>query len=231
MRPKPFSHSALECHNNCPEQYHHKYVLKDLPPEEKSDEQNWGIFVHKQFEDYLCTRPEARALPIDLRIHQPYLDHLLGIEGILFAERKVAIGIKPWGPCAYFADNVWWRGVIDATVIEREDSRALIADYKTGKKKDDWTQLALNAVWVLLAHPEINLINAQFYWVVDQTVTKKVWGRSEMDMLVGMFTEKLGAYVHSWKNDAWPKKQSGLCAGWCPVTSCEFWTEKRPRRR
>ena len=229
MKPKPWSHSALECHNNCPEQYRHKYVLKDLPPEEKSAEQNWGIFVHKKFEDYLNTKPADRELPIDLRIHQPYLDKLLEIEGILWAERKVAIGVKPFGPCAYFADNVWWRGVIDATVVEREDARCLIADYKTGKKKDDWTQLALNAVWVFLNHPEVNLVNAQFYWVTDQSVTKRVWGRAELDSLVQMFAEKLQAYVHSWKNDAWPKRQSGLCNGWCPVTTCEFWRPKRKK--
>ena len=229
MKPRPFSHSALECHNNCPEQYRHKYLLKDLPPEEKSAEQNWGIFVHKQFEDYLNSMPSARELPIDLRIHQPYLDKLLAIEGILWAERKVAIGVKPFGPCHYFADNVWWRGVIDATVVEREDARTLIADYKTGKKKDDWTQLALNAVWVFLNHPEINLVNAQFYWVTDQSTTKRVWGRAELDSLVGMFAEKLQAYVHSFKNDAWPKKQSGLCGGWCPVTTCEFWRPKRKK--
>lgn len=229
MKPKPWSHSALECHNNCPEQYHHKYVLKDLPAEEKSAEQNWGIFVHQKFEDYLNSKPGDRELPIDLRIHQPYLDHLLSVEGILWAERKVALGVKPFGPCGYFADNVWWRGVIDATVVEREDARTLIADYKTGKKKDDWTQLALSAVWVLYNHPEVNLINAQFYWCVDQTVTKKVWGRSEMDMLVGMFAPKLQAYVYSFKNDVWPKKQTGLCHGWCPVTTCEFWQPKRKK--
>ena len=205
MKPRPWSHSALECHNNCPEQYHHKYVLKDLPPEAKSAEQDWGILVHKTFEDYLNSKPSDRKLPIDLMIHKPYLDRLLEIEGILFAERKVAIGL-PFGPCGYFDKNVWWRGVIDVTVIEREDARAKIADYKTGKKKDDWTQLALNAVWVFLAHPEVNLINAQFYWTKDQTVTKKVWSRAELDSLVQMFTPKLLAYVHSFKNDVWPKK-------------------------
>ena len=36
MRPLPCSHSALECHNNCPAMYNEKYVKKSLPPEQKS---------------------------------------------------------------------------------------------------------------------------------------------------------------------------------------------------
>ena len=32
MKPRAWSHSALETHDNCPEMYRHKYILKDLPP-------------------------------------------------------------------------------------------------------------------------------------------------------------------------------------------------------
>ena len=241
MRPKPWSHSALECHDNCAWCYHEKYVAKNLPPEEKSDEQNWGLYVHKQFEDYLTIKPDkigdlaagksGYEMPIDLRIHEPFLQGLLKKDGILWAERQVALSRQPFGVCAYFGPDVWWRGVLDVTIVEVEEGRATIVDHKTGKPHQKWEQLAMSAVYTFVEHPGINLVNAQFYWTVDQTVTKKVWGRSEMDSLIGMFLPKLQAYVHSWKNDAWPKKQSGLCAGWCPVTTCEFWTEKRPRRR
>ena len=231
-KPKPWSHSALECHANCAKQYHHKYVLKDLPPEEKSAEQDWGIFVHKQFEYYL-TRP-GFELPVDLKIHQPFLDKLCAegeADGCkLLAERKVALSINPFAACEYFAPNVWWRGVIDAQAINTREARVRIADFKTGKKKDDWCQLAENAIWTFVQYPDVQLVNAQYYWVTDQTVTKKVWGRSEIDSLVEMFAPKLSAYVQSFRSETFTPRQSGLC-GWCPVKSCVFWRDRKEGRR
>ena len=236
-KPNPWSYSALDTHENCPKQYHHKYVLKDLPPEEKSPEQEWGTYVHRQFENYLTTKPEALAdmagdksgwkLPHDLVIHQPYLDGLLAVEGVLQAEQKVALGRNPFGACGYFdKGRVWWRGIIDVTIIEREEQRAKIADFKTGKKFDKWDQLAMNAVWGFMAYPDIQLINAQFYWTVDQTVSKKVWARTEIDSLIEMFSPKLHRYINSFQTDTWTPRESGLCP-WCPVKSCMFWKEKK----
>jgi hypothetical protein len=233
MKPNPWSYSALDTHENCPKQYHHKYVLKDLPPEEKSPEQEWGTYIHKQFEYYL-TRP-GFELPHDLVIHKSYLDTLdaAGQAGgnKIFAERKVALGRNPFGVCDYFdKGRVWWRGVIDVTILEIEEQRAKIADFKTGKKFDKWDQLAMNAVWVFFAYPDIQLINAQFYWTVDQTVSKKVWARGEIDQLIEMFSPKLHRYINSFQTDTWTPRESGLC-GWCPVKSCQFWRDRKERRR
>ena len=236
MKPLPCSHSALECHNNCPSMYQHKYVLKDLPPEVKTAEQEWGTFVHKQFE-YKLTRP-GFELPPDLKIHAPYLDKLIAdgeADGCgLHAEQKVALTPKPLAPCEYFDKKVpvFWRGVIDAQALDKPQARARIADYKTGKKKDDWVQLAQNAVWMFTKYPWLNLINAQYYWVTDQTFTKKVWSRSEMDALFELaFQPRLTNYVQSFKTETWTPKQSGLCRGWCPVTSCQFWEPKKEKYR
>ena len=235
MKPLAWSHSALQDYDKCPEMYHHKKVLKDLPQEVKSEEQKWGETVHKQFE-WHGSRP-GFELPPDLRIHSPFLE-ALNAEGadadVDQAEMKVALSTK-FKPCKYFTDpkkgepSVWWRGVIDRQIIKKAEARAKIVDYKTGKKKDDWVQLAQSAIWMFVNYPEVNLINAQFYWTVDQTMTRKVWARSEMDTLAGMYAPQLEAYVHSFKTDTWPMKQSGLCKGWCPVKSCQFWEERKYR--
>ncbi len=231
MKPLPFSHSALQDYDKCPEMYHHKKVLKDLPPEEKTKEQTWGESVHKQFE-WHGSRPGFELRP-ELRIHAPFLDKL-NVEGedadVDQVEAKVALSTK-FEPCDYFDKTVpvWWRGVIDRQIVKKAEGYAKIVDYKTGKKKDDWVQLAQSAIWMFVNYPEVNLINAQFYWTVDQTAPKKVWGRHEMDTLAGMYAPQLEAYVHSFKTDTWPMKQSGLCLGWCPVKSCQFWEEKKFR--
>lgn len=235
MKPQPWSHSKLECHDNCPWQCHEKYVAKNLPEEVKSDEQKWGIFVHKSFETYL-TRP-GNTLPADLTIHQPFLDGLI-TEGeadgcTLVAEEKVALSNNPFGVCEYFDKKVpvWWRGVMDVRIVNHREGRARIPDFKTGKKKDDWSQLAQNAIWTFMKYPEVTLVNAQYYWVTDQTITKKVWARSEIDRLVAMFSDKLAAYAQSFRTETFAKKRSGLCKGWCPVTTCEFWEPKKEKHR
>jgi hypothetical protein len=230
MIPRPWSHSALETHGNCPWQYHEKYIARNLPPEEKSKQQLWGIKVHEKFDAYV-SRP-GNTLPVDLEIYKDFLDKLIAegeANGHAKTECKVALGINPFGPCSYFAKNVWWRGIIDFHTINAAEGRAKIVDYKTGKKKDDWAQLAESALWIFAEYPKVNLINAQYYWTEDMTVTKKVWARSEMDTLVAMFSDKLAAYAHSFKTEVFGKKQSGLCYGYCPVTSCEFWKPKKER--
>lgn len=232
MIPKAWSHSALNCHDSCPWQYKKKYIDKDLPPEEKSKQQDWGLYVHKQFE-YMGSRPDF-VLPLDLQIHEPFLSRLnfdSDTASVDATEQKVALSNKPFSVCEYFDKEkpVWWRGVIDRLQVWNSDGRARLVDYKTGKKKEEFDQLAENAIWVFMKYPQVNLINAQFYWVTDQTVSKRVWARSEMDTLVAMFAPKLEAYAHSWKTNVWPKKQSGLC-GWCPVKSCEFWWDHNERK-
>ena len=42
MKPLPWSPSALDTFKNCPHQYLHRYILKDVPLEEKSKEQLYG---------------------------------------------------------------------------------------------------------------------------------------------------------------------------------------------
>lgn len=220
-------------HNNCGWQFHERYVSKTVPYDEtKSDHQKWGIYVHKQFQWY-GDRP-GFELPPDLIIHKPYLA-MLNDEGekasVDLTERKVALSNKPFGPCEYFDKTkpVWWRGDIDRQQVWLGESRARIVDFKTGKKKIDFAQLGEYALWTFFEYPTVNLINAQFYWVEDQTVTKRVWARSEMDSIISLFSAKLEAYMESFRTEIFTKKQSGLCKGHCPVTSCMFWEPKKER--
>ena len=34
-------------------------------------------------------------------------------------------------------------------------------------------------------------------------------------------------YAQAFKTDTWQPRPSGLCNGWCPVKTCEFWQPKR----
>ena len=48
-------------------------------------------------------------------------------------------------PCGFGARDVWWRGIVDLAIIDKERGKAFVVDYKTGKSSQyaDKDQLEL----------------------------------------------------------------------------------------
>lgn len=224
MKPLPISPSALDTFVNCPRQYHHKYVLKDLPPEVKTPEQTYGEWVHKAFQQRL---EEGLALPGELAHHEKHMRVLEDKPGMAFYEQRVGLTRK-LQPCSWdMRDEIWFRGIIDFNKVDRESRSACIDDYKTGKPHSKFSQLGLYAIWLFIMYPWVDLINAQFYWTRDGTVTKKIWGRADQDEIWALVLADLKQFSLAFKFDTWQERPSGLCHGWCPVKSCEHWKPKR----
>lgn len=214
-KPLPWSHTSLTEFVSCPKQFYHKRVVKDVV-EEKGAQQLWGINVHKAFEDRQATKV---PLPIDLQEHEPYMAKIEAWEGHFFTEQKIALDKRGRPVNNFFDPDVWYRGVIDWTKLVGKTAR--IIDYKTGKKKEKWEQLMMNAIWTFLTYPEIDVVDARFYWTVDKTESRKVWGRAEMEMLWGFFIGDLRQYAEAFKSETWQPRPSGLCAKWCSVLTCD----------
>ena len=230
--PKPWSYSALSDFRNCPKQFFHKRVARDLPPEVKSDNQEWGIYVHEKFQkrqahiDY--------ALPLDLKAHEEYHQGLtkyargenrrLWVESKITFDKRVQVLQDGW-----FHPDVWYRGVIDWRALDREGEghNARLVDYKTGKKKPDYTELGIFAIHTFMEFPWIELIDARYYWCGDFSETRKVWSRADIPALWAMVVPDLKQYAQAFKTDTWQPRTSGLCHGWCPVTSCMHWKPKK----
>ena len=227
MKPLPFTFSSLDTFRNCPSQYHHKYVLKDVT-EVQSPQAAYGDDVHQLFQAYIEAGGETPLRP-DLKPHQAKLDQLLAKDGIFWCEEKVAFD-KRLQPCRYDDPDRLWRGKADFRLVDRAEQSATLVDYKTGKKHDKWAQLAIYALHTFALFPKVNLINAQFYWTKDCTTTKKVWGRDDIEGLWLMFAGDLAQYKQAFKTDTWQERPSGLCRGWCPVTTCQHWQPKREFR-
>jgi hypothetical protein len=221
--PLPWSVSSLDAFGNCPKSYNERWVKKNFK-EDKGEAQIWGGSVHKSFE---LRQSVGQALPMDLAEHEPFMRILEDKPGTLFTELKVNLDRKARPINDAFAPDIWFRGGIDWLKVDRESRSACIVDYKTGKKNDKWRQLAMYAIWTFLMFPECDLVNAKFYWTVDKTAPKKVWSRADIPMLWAMFLGDLRLYVEAFKGDHWPARPSGLCNGWCPVTTCSHWKPKR----
>jgi len=220
--PKPWSFSALDTFKTCQRQYHAKYVAKTVK-EPDSGEMLWGKKVHTAFENRQAV---STPLPHDLLQHEAFMEKLEDKPGVTFTEQKFGLNLKAQ-PCAFFDRDIWCRGVKDYEKIH--ESTAVSIDYKTGKPHQKFEQLALAAIHTFKLYPDVELVNAQFYWTQPGLVTKKVWSRDDMPMLWSIFTPDLKQYREAFEHDIWQPRQSGLCNGWCPVRDCEFWRPKRER--
>lgn len=220
--PKAWSYTALSDHTNCPKAFYEKRVIKSVV-EQQSEQMLWGNKVHKAFEDYVGS---GTPLPDMLQSHQDYLDGLRVRGDNRFTERKVALD-KSLKPCTFFAQDTWWRGVLDYHSIQ--GNTVTIVDYKTGKRKPDFRQLWIFAIWIFTHYPQVEFVRVGFYWTQDREVDNDLLTRDDIPRIWTDLLKDLKPYVYSFKHDIWPAKPSGLCNGWCPVKNCEHWKPKRNR--
>ncbi len=223
MRPLPWSPSGLEDFVNCPKAYCEKKVRKTIV-EEQTEQQIWGTWVHKQFEERLAN---GVVLPAELAVHEPYLKRLEDKPGHFFCEIKGGLD-KKGGTCSWdHKANLWARLVIDYLKVNEVTCSATIADYKTGRPHQKFRQLSIYAIHTFLRFEFVDLINCQYYWTKTQEVTKKVYSRDDVPLLWAALIPDLKQYKEAFQTDIWQARKSGLCKGWCPVKDCENWEPKR----
>jgi hypothetical protein len=224
MKPLPWSPSALDTFKNCPEQYHHRYVLKDLPLEEKSKEQVYGEWVHEAFAMRLES-PHIK-LPEKLAAHEPFMLSLAAQPGWAFIEHKAALA-KTLNTCEWGDKDVWCRMIIDYLRVDSISRHAWIVDYKTGKPHTKFNQLVIYALWAFQEFGYFDDITVTFYWTQSRTTTQKVLSRSDVPKLWLALVPELRQYREAYRSDTWQMRPSGLCNGWCPVIGCKYWRPKR----
>jgi hypothetical protein len=157
----PWSISKLKCLQKCPFQFYLKYILKIKVPEDVMGKQDSmsadvGSAGHRILElvvigktieaSYAAAKKEF--VPSKLTEEQ-WKEHVETLEMsiIAFQERiqklernykvkrlftELRLGVtKDWEPTGFFADNVYFRGIIDL-VIQLDNLDIIILDHKTG---------------------------------------------------------------------------------------------------
>lgn len=224
-RPSAWSFSALDAFESCPRQYFETRVSRRIQTS-TTEAMDWGRAVHKEFENYLL---HSTALSPALEVHQQFLDNVKSLPGVLAGEERIALDNR-MQPCGYFGRGVWYRGQVDARKRDVASGYSYILDHKTGKLKTDYTQLKTFAIHEFIAQPAIHTIRAEYYWTQTCATNGETYHREQLGDLIAEFIPRLHRFADAFLNDNFPPKQSGLCAGWCAVTDCEFWRPKRPKR-
>lgn len=214
---KAWSYSALDAFETCAKRYWHLTVKKDFR-EKKSDAQNEGTITHKSIEDYVL---RGKELPIGLvhmkKIYEPYRQMRIEHPDKVYGEQKLAIN-GDYVPTGWFADDVWFRTIIDLMVVG--DKTAVILDHKTGKVKTDMTQLELMAAVTFLVQPQLELVKAGYSWTKTGKITGKEVSAEDCIGVWNKILPRVAKLQEAFDTACFPPKPSGLCKRYCPVESC-----------
>jgi hypothetical protein len=216
----PWSYSRLTAYETCPRQYEHKYILKTTK-DDTNEAAIWGVMVHEAFELALT---HGTPLPESLQTHQPYIDYIAGIPSeTRLIEHELCLS-ESMDPCAWDAENAWVRGILDVLIMKGD--KALVIDHKTGAKKYNLRQLKLFALLVFWTYPHINKCRTIYAWVKTGATTIEDFNRDQVATLWGAFSDSINLYRKAHETNRYIPRPSGLCRGWCPVSSCVFWSAK-----
>ncbi|MFM1990275.1 MAG: hypothetical protein RJA99_3232 [Pseudomonadota bacterium] len=212
MKMPAWTYSQLDSFESCPKKFYHLKVVRDVvePPSVHTE---WGTKVHTAFEDAI---KKGDHLPEGMTQWQVLANKLAKLPGEKLTEVKFAID-RSFQPADW--KNSWSRGIADLLVVCGE--KAAVMDYKTGKRKPS-EQLDLYANYVFHHYPQVNKVTTGFVWLKDRRIDWKPITRSSLSETWQSLLPRVRKLESAYERDSWPARPSGLCNGWCPVTSCQF---------
>jgi len=220
MDTKPtWSFSSIKTFDQCPKKYYHTKVKKDYEENFQTEAILYGNEFHKAAEDYVAGVSNELDPRFDYALAA--LDKLKGMKGDKFCEYKMGL-TENLEPCEFFDKSVWYRGVADLIILDRESGVAKVFDYKTGKsaKYADKGQLELMALAIFKHFPEIKVVKSGLLFVVCNAFIKETYTVTNEPDLWRKWLIAYGALEKAYENDVWNPKPTGLCRAHCVVTEC-----------
>lgn len=212
------SYSALKQYETCPKRYYHQRITKEVK-DSVGEATLYGERVHKHLEDYLKT---GAALPDDSAKLQPLCDtfRTSAGDGGFFVEQEYTLN-KDLQETGWWDADAWLRFKLDVLVV-RDNGTAIVADWKTGKRRPDFDQLEMFALAVFSFWPAVNKVTSVFVWTKENAMDKETYKREHIDDMWTRLLTRINRVEKSLETDVWPAKPSGLCR-YCPCKDfCEF---------
>jgi len=218
-----WSYSALKTFQSCPKKYYHLKVVKDVK-ESASQIMLYGIAAHKAAELYI--RDDV-PLASQYSYMQEQLDRLKAIEGEKLCELKFGL-TAAMEPTGFFAKDVWLRGAVDLLIINHDKGTARMIDYKFGKSKNaDSSQLHLMSLAVFKLYPHVKSVKAGLLFCQEDKLVPTKYAAVDAPTMWMDWLPEVQRLESAYKHGVWNASPSGLCRGWCPVTSCEHYEPRR----
>jgi CRISPR/Cas system-associated exonuclease Cas4 (RecB family) len=213
-----FSYSRLNSYEECPKKYHAISVarsIKDIPNEHTQ----WGTDVHLAFKEYFKS---GKPLPLQMKQYEKFLAQIKAFPGEFICEQKLAINTN-YEPTGWLDKDVYCRIISDLTILNGR--QGIMWDWKTGKPKDDFTQLRLAGAVMFLLVPELQRINLCYLWTKTKEITRQSMTREEMPGVWSGLLPRIERYHNAHVNSEFPAKPGWNCK-YCPVKTCAHWEGK-----
>lgn len=217
--PMAWSYSRIDSSETCPRKFWHLNVAKDLK-EEESSYQIEGKETHVAFAKLVKSNI---PLPLHLRHHTQALARIAAMPGEKVVEQQICLN-PAWKPVDWFARDAWLRVISDLTQLN--GPTAIVWDWKTGRPKDDFTQLKLNAAVTMHLAPEVQRVKMCYYWTKTQTITHDAITRVELPEFWGTMLSRVQTYQSRFDRQDFPPRPNPFCKG-CVVKNCQYWQPKR----
>ena len=213
-----WSFSSLKTFQQCPKKYYHTKIAKDIV-EPYTTATLYVKTAHTVAEEYI---KDGVPIPKAFAYMQATLDVLKEIPGDKLCEVKLGL-TKNLESCDFNAPNVWWHGIADLVVINRETGTAHSVDYKTSKsaRYADVKQLDLVACGLFAKFPEIKKVRSALLFVVSKEFVK---AEHHSEMLIKYMespSKDVARIEAALDNGVWNPIQGPLCK-FCAVRDCEY---------
>lgn len=211
----PWSYSSWNNYQTCPRQFYELKIAKNFQQDE-TEAIKWGNVVHKAVEEYMR---DNTPLPDNVSRFQRQFDAYKNLPGDKHVEVELAVD-KKLNPTGFWDDNAFIRGKGDYVVVNGRGGAAV--DWKTGKVKPSG-QIRLMGLLVMCNYGTVDKLTNIFHWTqAPNNPTIEVITRASLPAILSEFVPGVKDMLYSEKTNAWPEKPSGLCRGWCPVTTCRY---------
>lgn len=213
------SYSALKLYENCPLRYYRQRVKKDVV-DKGGPASIAGDRIHKQLEERLLNgtelTPETKENEMICRILDEYR-----VVWDLFPEQELALN-KKLKPTGWWDSDAWFRGKIDVLLLNKSKTKAIVLDWKTGKRRPDMFQMEIFAAMVFAHYKSVEHVETSLVWLKDRAVDRLSVTRQERGHIWQEILRKINRIEQSLDKDKWPAKPSGLCP-YCPARStCDY---------
>lgn len=216
----PLSFSRLSTFEQCPAQFDYLYVSKRVQST-MNEASEYGDRVHKVLEAYGNSLVAGESFDAgdtlenkqSLERWGPLVQKITSRNGDKYFEHQMSVN-RQLQPVDWFAKDVWIRSIADVLVVDGDTAYCL--DYKTGKVKENPTQLQLFAAMVMWHFPQVNTVKTSFVWLKFDQVTNAKYERRFLDALWRGLEPRFDAVQETIDLGVFKTKPSGLCP-WCPA--------------
>jgi hypothetical protein len=207
------SYSRLSTFEQCEAKFDYQYVSKRVQ-DQANEASAYGDRVHKVLEAYgQGSAPQGVEAEQTLEKWGPLVDKITSRAGDKLFEHQMAVNAD-LQPVDWFAKDVWIRGIADVLIIDGDTAYCI--DWKTGKVKENPTQLQLFAAMVMWHFPQVNTVHTSFVWLAYNEVTNARYERRYLDALWRAIKPRFDKVQEVVDLGVYKTKPGPLCP-WCPA--------------